>query len=120
MQRSAWRKGRQFYLAVRNMEQLGHGPWLQHMLDLPPSSDALVSQRNPTALSRCRHLRRQICGWGGGIALRATTYKDFGDVVGGREGEEDGGAVHRVCHLDAVGDVREESLCLSFDVVDHG
>lgn len=113
-------KGRRSYITVRDMEQLGHSSRLQHMFDLPPSSDTLIRQHDPTALRSRGILRREICGRGSGVGLRATANEDFGNEVWGRKWEKDGGSVHWVCDLNAIRDFGKESFSLGLYVVDHG
>ena len=106
------------HLTVGEVNSLGHGRALEHVLDFPAFHDALKSELDVGALRGGRELRREVGRLDRGIDGRATTHEDLGDEVGRGEWQEDRGTVDRVRHTDVVRDVREDGLGVGLDVVD--
>ena len=82
-------------LTVGEVNSLGHGRALEHVLDFPAFRDVLWRELDAGALRGVRELRREVGRLDREIDCRSAAHEDLRDDVGRGEWQEDCGTVDR-------------------------
>ena len=106
------------YLTVGEMNELGHGATLEHVVYFPSLGNTLGRESDTGALGRCGNLRREVCRLNLIVDLGATAHENLRDEVRRRKWEKNRRTVNGVRDTDTVRDVWKNCLSVCLDVID--